>query len=389
MMMFDAEDLSLPSRSMSEAVRRSIESTLPEPTTAPVLTPPKAHERIMATPEDNPLAAIALGQLYDGIQVNPFYAEEHPFFVRGQDGTTVGPVSATDALEVLRFQSRSNAIHQTSIRAGDRTEWMGAIEFAMLTGQEILLDTDADQTKQLPKSLITGSFAKTSPTALFGHLAKEEVNGRLIICNAQTGQTSRREILLVGGRPTFVYANAQELQLPEQFLSKKLCGREQLDETLFEVVQKKKPLETLLSKRSGVDTVAYYGAFMKDRLMEIFKWREARYAVDSHATVTHTKPFVSSLMNLLLEAVLRTKSEYDLESAIEPWLDMKLVRSERFNRAVAEMRLNEQQIQALIPFGGRTLRESLKLAGRDGRLRYALAYILIQTDLLLRPLKGS
>jgi hypothetical protein len=99
--------------------------------------------------------------------------------------------------------------------------------------------------------------------------------------------------------------------------------------------------------------------------------------------ISHANPFVGSLLQLPLELVLRTRTVEELRHALADYLDVRFERSERFNRCIAEMRLSDAQMQAVMPFGGRTLAASIRNT-RDEKTSLALAYVLVESDLLFR-----
>lgn len=306
------------------------------------------------------------------------YEGPHPFWVRTKDGATFGPISHLDAIAALRIEAQNRAIEHASI-SSTRQRWMDATTFCVLTGQEMLVDPHATREKELPKSAISGRLDRISMVSLFARLARERVTGRLVVANG----LARREMVLVDGRPSFIYANAGELQIPELLVEKKIVSQEQIAEILHWVVLESRPIEEVVAHRAGYDIARYYASFMKERLLELFRWRSGAYAVEQTTMISHSTPFVGSLLQLLLEMVMRTRTPEELRSLLSAHAETRFERSERFSRCVADMRLNDAQLLAVAPFGGRTLAGSLR-SSRDEKLALALAYTLIEADLLYR-----
>lgn len=306
------------------------------------------------------------------------YEGPHPFWVRTKDGVTYGPISHLDAIAALRVEAQNRAIEHASI-SSTRQRWMDATTFCVLTGQEILVDPHASREKELPKSAISGRLERISMVSLFARLARDRVTGRLVVSNG----LARREMVLIDGRPSFVYANAEELQIPELLVDKKIVTQEQIAEILHWVVLEARPIEEVVAHRAGYDISRYYASFMKERLLELFRWRHGSYAVEQTTMISHSSPFIASLLQLLLEMVQRTRSPEELRHLLSGYFDTRFERSERFNRCVADMRLTDAQLSAVAPFGGRTLAGSLR-SSRDEKLALALAYTLIESDLLYR-----
>jgi serine/threonine-protein kinase len=311
------------------------------------------------------------------------YQGPQPFWVRAKEGVA-GPLRLEDAMNIMRFECEADRSDELRISGNDKS-WLDAASFAMLTGQEILLDRFAKSEKPLPiRTSIAGSFQHVSITGLFGRIARECPSGRLIVAQ-QHGV--RREILFAQGRPTFVYANVEDLQLPELLVHKNIVGKDQIEEMVHAAVIEDRALEDVIQDRTGYDVSRYWTAFMKERLTELFRWKQARFAFDVDAPLTHSVPFAQSLLGLLPELVYRTQSADELNDALSPYMNFKLERSERLAKGLSEMRLNEQQKQVVAALGaGKTLSWALKHAGKEEKVNLTIAYVLIETDLFLRPI---
>lgn len=304
------------------------------------------------------------------------YAGPHPFYLQLHDGSRVGPVHCVEAMAKLRAEAECGGINFAAVSANN-SRFLEASGFAVLSGQEILIDPHASREKELPKSPLTGRLDRVSATALLGRLARDRVTGKLVVASG----ASRREVMLHEGRPTFVYASSEELQIPELLVEKRIVHADQIPEILHAVASEQRPIQEVIAQRLGVDLSRYFAMFMKERMIDLFRWPGGSFAVDLTAPVPHTTPFVQSIYQLLPELLMRAKSEDDLFEALVPWMDIRLERTERFQPIVRQLNLNEEQMLSVMPFGGRSLAASLK-AAREERLALALAYMFLQCELL-------
>jgi serine/threonine protein kinase len=375
--------------SVDKAVQAAIEDvlTLQPETVQPVATTTSALAGLDHRRHAVRIADHALGDWRDYVMVDANYEGPHPFWVRAHDGAIVGPLGINEAVTVLRAECRAGHIDEVQI-SGNQTTWMDASTFAILTGQEIVTDRWSHKERDLPKSSIAGTFQQTSATALFGRIAREKPTGRLIMLNPGYGQFVRREIVIVDGRPTFAYANELELQLPDLLIQRKLTSKEQVAEMVHCALIHDRALEQVVLDRAGVDVTPYWTPFMKDRVLDVFKWKNAKFALDFEAPITHTQPFAGSMLALLPEMVHRAKTTDELRLALAPFLSLKLERSERWSKGVQELKLGEPQLQTVHALGSaKTLAQALKQGMRDERINLTLAYVLLETDLLLKPLQ--
>jgi serine/threonine protein kinase len=233
------------------------------------------------------------------------YQGPHPFWVHAHE-MVIGPLSLMEATSILRTECQEGRIDDVRI-SGNQMTWMDAATFAILTGQEILVDRWSNRERELPRNAFSGTIPETPLVELLGRIAREHPSGRLIVANPSLGPHTRREIVIHEGRPTFVYANVVELQLPEQLVQKKLVTRDELAELVHTALIQDRALENLFVERMHVDLTPYWPAFMKDRLADLFRWKSARFALDVGSTVTHTTPFAPSFLALLPELVQRAK----------------------------------------------------------------------------------
>lgn len=313
------------------------------------------------------------------------YEGPHPFWVQLAGAPALGPLTYADALEMIRSEATGRGASGLRI-SGNQKSWVGATSFALLTGQEMLFDRYAQTEKEHPGNVgISGQLENISLVRVFGRLARERSTGRLMVSLGGRGPPVRREITIVDGRPTYVYANTAELQLPELIKQRNVVSEQQLGAIVHRVIIENRSLESVIAERIGVDVARYFVSFMKERLSEAFRWSAGRFSLDAGAVLTHSNPFAPSLLALLPEMVQRGRTQSELYAELLPDMDTKLERSEQFHRGVAEMRLTEVQHRAAFSFGGgKTLGLSLHSDAEDERIHLTMAYLLLETDLLLR-----
>jgi hypothetical protein len=228
------------------------------------------------------------------------YEGPHPFWVRGVSGAIVGPLSLDDAQNLLRSECQSGGLDDVSI-SGNQVAWMEAATYAVLTGQEILVDRWA------MKGPPAGTFQDGNVGVLFGKIARDRPSGRLILVDGHDKER-RREIIISEGKPTFVYANQKELQLPELLVQRNLISGEQLAEMVHAALVQDQALELVVAERTGVDISRYWAALMRERLIDLFRWESVRYLLDTDSPVTHTTPFAPSFVSLMHELIHRART---------------------------------------------------------------------------------
>jgi serine/threonine-protein kinase len=323
----------------------------------------------------------ALGER-DYMVVDAGYEGPHPFWVYGHDRKVIGPLQLRDAITVLCYECRGG--HAEVAISGDRETWLNALTFAALNGLEIVIDPWQHKERELPRSNFAGTFHHSSAIAVFGRIARERATGRLILLNQSHGFV-RREIELVEGHPTFVYANDVDLQMPPMLVKKRAISQDQAEEMVRAALNSRRRIEDIVHERTGVNARLYRSEIMKERLVDVFRWRDCKYLLDSGGVVQHSDVFAPSIVTLLSEMVSRTKSTEELHSALQPYLDAQLQCSERWTNALDSLRLHRAELDLLnLVAKGKTLTQAMRSSPQDQRINLATIHVLVEVGLLLK-----
>jgi hypothetical protein len=320
-----------------------------------------------------------------GIMFEP-YRGSHPFWVLDHNNNALGPLVHSDAMKVLRSEGEAGYGPQACISVDGRS-WIPATDFVRLSGQEALLHRPQTENKRSQRSL-SGKLENSTLASLFARVAKDGPTGRLLFTIDDGGDTTHAELHVVCGKPTFVFVTNLSLQLPQILVQKKLIEENMIPKLLHRVVSDEVPLEDIVERETLLDVRSYRAAFMKERLFYIFCQKRCAHTLDTEVLPASAKPFSPSLLALLPEFVYRRLSGNELRHIVWQKAELRLQRSERFNAAIAEMGLTDGQLQIVRKLAkGPTLAEPLrKCEVKEEKLYLAMAYILMESDLLLRPI---
>lgn len=313
-----------------------------------------------------------VGRAYDG--ACPFWVQNHEEYV-------FGPVSYDEALTVVKAESLAAFAGKARISA-DRQRWIDLHDFARLTGQPMLLRSNEERIPA--KTAFHGNLTTRSMTSILGALAQRNATGRLYVTDTAHQARASREIDIVNGRPTDVYAHSAALQLPRLLISKGLVPESMMLELIHRSVLEQRPLDELAGERVGTDLRQYHPVFMKDRLVDMFDWPAGRFAFDDTVRPNEVRPFARSLFALLLEMVARRLSASGLKHHLRDLMNVKLRPSESFDHRVPELGLNPTQTEIVQKLAkGKKL--SVLAKREDEKTLLALAYVLLETELLRPP----
>jgi serine/threonine protein kinase len=320
-----------------------------------------------------------------GIMFEPYKGGD-PFWVLDHNNESMGPLVYSDALRVVRSEGEAGNGATTFI-SHDGETWMAAQEFVRLSGQEALLHRPLPA-KLTDKRTLAGKLDGGTLTSLFARVAKEGSTGRLLFESVDFGEKSYAELHLVNGKPTFVFVTDLSLQLPQILVRKKLIEERMIPRVLHRVLADESPLEDIVERQTMLDLRSYRAAFMKERLYYIFDLKRCEYRLDSEVLPASAKPFSPSLLALLPEFVYRRMSANELRHIVWPKIELRLQRSERFNAAIAEMGLTDAQLNIVRRLAkGPSLSEPIKKCElKEEKLYLTMAYILLECELLLRPI---
>ena len=123
---------------------------------------------------------------------------------------------------------------------------------------------------------------------------------------------------------------------------------------------------------------------MRDRLIELFKWRKGKVAFSENAKERESKPVAQSLLHMLFDGVHRCWTQKELHEKLAHNLDRRWNASNNFNNVLSLMDLNDGQknaAQRLVD--GRSANQIVKKSPADTMVTLVMMYLLTEMDLLV------
>ncbi len=308
------------------------------------------------------------------------YEGEHPFWLRDNDQAKIGPCAYDKAVQIARSELRAR-LSSTSEISPDGAHWTSLRDFALLVGMESMLRHDDEL---VPKSgLLVGTLGRRSLASVFGMLSRNQATGRLFVVERLSQSTDFREIEVVKGRPTYVYANEPRLQLPDLLVDKELVPSGFIGRLVHDALKQRKTLASLASAYLATDLGRYVPLFMKERLVEAFARSAGKFTFEERTDVKHKRPFAKSLNALLPELVHRSIDNQALKHALRSVMDAELRPCENFARRIDEMALTRAQLTvASYLANGKRVGALIRQWPEEKRLYLTMAYVLVETELL-------
>lgn len=266
------------------------------------------------------------------------YMGATPFFARTTDGSTRGPLEYRAFVRFLETKEARGA----SVSA-DGDVWVPAQMFAALAG----LDGITRQRPRLTNVTAMGTLEETSLITLFAKLALAGTTGRLVVLTGANG-TARRDVDLVRGAPAEVWTDRPDLQLPALAERRELITRERIPELVHLSLRELSPLDEALRTLTNASG-RYRPIFMRDRLVELLRWRQGKFALD--AVPIDAPPFATSLLSSLVDLVARAWTDGELMSRLDAVLGARLAPTPEFAAIVPALDLTkalEVQLDKLV-----------------------------------------
>jgi serine/threonine protein kinase len=312
------------------------------------------------------------------------YSGPFPFFVRNADGRVVGPFSYEEMVRAADPRHSDNPATAPVAVSTDGRAWCDLATFGAQAGLDFL----APDNSPLSNVVFVTKLEQRSLVQILARLARAQRTGRLVIMESGVGRSvARREIDILRGAPTFVYADRRDLQLPDLLVRREAIAGAVMPELIHNVLAHREALEDLAT-RAGLGAMARYRpVVMRDRLAEIATWRRGKVAFDEGILPRVTKPFATSLLSVLVDAVSRAWSADELAALLEPRRSAKLSRAERFDELLSMMELDKAQETAARRLAdGKTLAQLVKKYPNDAATHHLMAYVLLESDALIAPL---
>jgi serine/threonine protein kinase len=351
---------------------------MPPPSTTPPSIMGTKNEESELILRDVPLATVMnympeeSGPLFETNDLERYFSDPNHYHLRFKDGSVL---TATGLDECLRLCER-NAVAISL----DRIAWLDMPVFAKLAG----LDYLAPDTTPLKKVKMVGTIEERSLISLFAQIARNRVSGRLVVMDKGVTRVARREIDIVGGAPVHVFADKPKLQFPHLYVAHDLVKVDMVPELIVQVIRQRQTLEDVAKRTAFTDLAQYRPVVMKDRIAELYTWRYGRYAVDVAHDPRPGPPFAPSMLRVVPDAVQRGYEAQELRQMVEPYLNLKMKRTENFDSLLQELGLKEKQAQAARRLGQRTLLgQLLKKYPNEAHLQLAMAFILIELEALV------
>lgn len=312
--------------------------------------------------------------LLDTPPAEKFFPDAFTFYIRFKDGQVLTAKGLDEFLHLAGSQTK----HPVAV-AVDKDAWVDIPTFARLCGLDYLL---ADNTP-LRKVKMVGLIEEQNLVSVFHHLSKHRLTGKLVIMDKGVNKVARREIDVVQGAPVHVFADQTKLQFPYLYVQHDLVKKELMPELVVQAVRQRQPLEEVARRQTFTDLNPYRPVLMRDRLAEVFTWRYGRFAFDIGRDVKGPQPFAASLLRVLPDAVQRGYEAAELRQVLEPYMNVKLKRSEAFDALLQDLGLKDKHAQAARRLGQRaTLGQLVKKNASEEHVQLVMAHILIQLDAL-------
>lgn len=348
-------------------------------------------------PQEHQLAGLEYGRHSDavaeraaymytryGITYEP-YGGSHPFWVRDPRGEVLGPIRVDDLFRVLAAAARQQTARLVLV-SGDGQRWMSADTFTRLVGQELVMD-EGPSGGESSGTTWTGQLETTSLVSVFARVGRERKTGRLLLRRDTFGEVQRAEVHAINGRPTFVYVNEEGLQVPDLLVNLGLLERGLIEAYIRKALLEELPLETVIGRETGIDVSRWNQRFMQERLRVLFSWTGGRFVFDDGNIPLRLRPFSSSMLSPLRELAYRAMSLDSLEQWARPLASAPLQPSQWFREGARQLRFADAQVQmARRMMKKRTLSEAVEAEGAKRKMALALAYLMFESGVLLKPL---
>jgi hypothetical protein len=270
--------------------------------------------------------------------------------------------------------------------SADGLSWGDLDTFVELTGQEGLL---YDENARLP---VDGDFVgyldQRSMASLSALLTRERLTGRLMMMPEGLRRAIYREVHLVKGAPTYVFANEEALQLPEVLVQRRVVSRDRVPEAIHTSLNTNRPLDEIAPSFSGGPTARQYEGprlrtlWMKDRFVDMYRWTAGRFVFVAVQT-QDAPPFARSLFSLLPELVHRCFSPELLRSFTLGYLKAKFKPTPKLETDLDELGLSPTQKEIAMKLaGGKKLSTLIMMRPEEERLHLLVTYILVESELL-------
>jgi hypothetical protein len=175
-----------------------------------------------------------------------------------------------------------------------------------------------------------------------------------------------------------------EMQTPALLVRRDILSESLVPELIHSTLRDKTHLAHAIRQKTGVDLARHRSVLMRDRLVELFKWKKGRVAFSEGTVAREPKPFANSLLHLLFDGVHRNWTQADLKNRLRNLLERKWIPSESMNDVLGHMDLNEGQWTAAQRISeGRPVSHIIKKTPAETMITLVMFYLLTEMGLLV------
>jgi len=300
----------------------------------------------------------------------------HPFWLRGPDGQQDGPLEPAALMHALA--TRPPAALTSTLVSADQVRWVSSTRLLRLLSEDLLPDDIS-----MGRCTFLGTLKGHSLTSVLGELARTHATGRLVLLREGPEGVDRRELHVRQGALTAISCNPATLALWKNLLSSPFFAEHHLPESVYTAVRIQRPVEALLSAEAQAGLSQARALLARHQLREIYRWDWGQFGFDPEAAPIPGR--ATPLWRLLPRFVARTYGLPELRRAVQPHIDVPLVRTPDFDEHIGGMEFHRTELERIEPLGhGYTLGESLAQAApmRDDKYALVISYVLTEAGLL-------
>jgi serine/threonine protein kinase len=304
------------------------------------------------------------------------YRGPTPFWLKNEEDIIWGPVDHRSLRNYLSTDTE-RAVHRFML-ASTGTQWIDLDAFAILSGQEALLDVPP-----LDAAQALGNLKQRSLASVLSKLWAVRATGSLVM----TGEGARppfRAFHVRDGAPIYVQTDATRLQLPDLAIRHRLVRPDLIAELMQELLSTLQPFEVLVARRAQVALEQCYPLLMRERALEPFTWKAGHYAFRADLVPQRGIPFQRSLLQLAYQGMMKTRTDLDVAPHFEATPDLRLAPTDRWGPGVRALGLSDADGKLLTEIAqGLPLAQLLKRrTPEDQATIRMMAYTAIELGLL-------
>lgn len=311
------------------------------------------------------------------------YEGDYPFWIKDHEGTEVGPCSLEQAIQIIKVECQTDLAASANLSTS-RGSWFPMLSFLKMAGMDALAGGEPPELSERPSW--SGTSDEHTLASVLTALTRARANGRLIIEAEASDVDGLRIIEVAQGRPTYVWAPGEAMQIPQLLVSKRVIHPTTLPQVLHDVLARRIPLGRVVSVTAGVDIRRYFPMLMKERMAALFTGGFSRFSFDANHRPESGEPFAKTLMSPVSELTFRLVSADRIQARLMPVLNSALEPVRDFTDMVDALGFKPEHIQVAerLARGKRISKLLESVSEGQARLVRTIAYILVETE-LLRP----